>query len=373
MSARSSHGGFETFAESASDDLAMLYDLAQPISDKIADTDPRGNAYQSMAIFALDPSNSDIASALTTVESLYTDLEDREHRADYIDYRRVLLANTALGDFIRPGNFEPPHFAQSKLNPLKQFVYTERIFDPHSDTKRVIGAAQYGFSLARIDRFPTNEQMERINGEAAQRFKDMGAVIASLQERAPNLSRALEILPSGIPNAIVIRWDVQDSTSIETGRGAGTYNAYLDFLKGELYTLIESINSGESKEPYKYIRGINILERGDGQNITIPLPRDARYTDPRHPESYKARMFANNDVEPFFDAILAIQHEAARRYYYGAGPIIRNGVGVGYVEPAPYGDLSGPVLSEVSKLPYAGLGRLSLSYDAKKIFTGRDQ
>ena len=369
MSINSNHGGFETFAESASNDIAVAYERLQPVSDRIAFSHAGANAYQSAAIFALDPSNPEIASAITTVESPYTDLEARDFRRDYIDYRRVLLANTALGDFIRPGNTEYPHFAQSKLNPNKQMMYTERIFDPSSQTPRVIGAVQYGFNIARLDNFPTNETMEQISGEAQGAFRDIGAIIASLQERAPNLSRALEILPSGIPNVIVARWDVQDSTSIDTGRGAGTYNAYLDFMKEELHKLVDTVNKGESKEAYRRLRGISILERGDGQNITIPLPRDAHYTDLSHPQSYKARVFANNDAQPFLDEILAIQTAAAHRFYGGAGPIIRTGIGVGYVEPAPFGDLSGPVLSEVSKLPYAGLGKLSLSRDAKNIFT----
>jgi len=361
------------FADSVEDDLGHAGELALHLSDKIADSTPRPYAYQSAVVFALDPSNPHIASAIAKAESPYAPFDAHEFRRYNIDRHRILLANTALGQFLRDTSNPRPHYTQSIMNPEQPFVYTERLTAQVDGAPKLVGAVQYAFDSEKLESLPDSDTMERLAREDGDIFRALGHTIQSLGERAHFLSRSLEMEPSVIPNTLALRWDIQDSQQLTRGDGNGRYEAYLDHTKEKMFTLFDEINEGRSKEPYKFLREIDIHDRGDGQSILIPLPPAYRFIEPEHPNSYKARMFGTNEIAPLIRKIIETQKATAARYYPHYPPNVRFAVDVGYVENSPSGLPAGKVLSDITKIPHAGMYKASFSDDAKKMITKFEQ
>jgi hypothetical protein len=279
--------------------------------------------------------NEQSAAVLSQTDASTTELKD--FRAQHITGRSVDLSVSALGKQVR--SFENNKSLSSQFEKSLVGTYRDRHMTwaapPILLDGTPIAIAQVAFDEAHGRQSLDKDDLEAIwnahsstHQEIAYAFHDI-----SVKYNKP-IKNTLELLPPSTPNAVVIRWDLDNSTELATGPQYGTIRNYLDdarlLVQQATATLADVVING-----------------GDGQIIIIPLPGNMTIDHMSDPT--KIRQFNEQRIIPLLERLNKGQLELKTHYPDLGAVHISIDAEIGHVEKDSDGNFDGPVLWEVAK------------------------
>lgn len=345
MSTSSLPGGYERFIERR--DVTCARKQIQ-MSTEVLNYELENSSidYDGAVAFSYEP-GSQIALPLADSDAYSATKERSAFRTHSILGRRVLLRGTALGETITKE--KGPTFAQSQINPDYQMTY---IYPLLHDTHRV-GALQYSFTAPEgsraITEIPTEDHMEMIHKKLGREVSRIAAETARLQQLAHevdsigSLATGLELEQPIVPNAFIIRWDVQGSSKLVLSDAEPAYNAFISQTHALLRTLTEEYVAKLDTEVQ--VDGHEAYsDQGDGSYIILPLPK--RYAN-YYSKQYLAD-FKHYNVDNFMSTLQAKLDAIARQYHGTFIPKVAITGDFGYVEANSIGHLTSPIMHRLA-------------------------
>lgn len=313
--------------------------------------------YEGALLFTLDSPSSTYASGILHKPAY--GLEQSE-RLDFVNetaaHHRVMLSQTALGAALKEDRKEPS-FRSSRMNPSHQTVWAHPLVahDRHGK-EELVGAIQLA---ATINDQPDwsqfgNDEVAMIWKSHHRTFERVARSLSALAQKAPSLSRSLEIAPPVTPNAYVIQWDVRNSTRTALSDNYPAFDAYLEAWKIQREKLTEEL-------------GVRILDRGEGEFIIVPLDERLNLNDPKI-----VSRFGRDTVEPLVQNLLTAHHRVADAFRPTLFPHIYMGVGLGAIEDDKNNNPTGQVLWDIARTTSINSGSVISYTDSAKKALGKE-
>lgn len=284
---------------------AETSELLRPLHDDIASI---SESFDGAVYFARDRFHKENASAVATVQPESSDQERFAFYKQNIEYRRVDLGATALGEGLRLQN---PMFLKSRMNPERHTTLTHRaVIDG-----RVTGGLQLAFNSDYGTIPNSTQELEKILkkhettiASVATRFDDLSLEVASIGD-------VLELDAPATDNSILVSWDTNNSTDLALSRYGKLRNYLLDAKRLTVAAAAP--------------RNVHVHDTGDGQDLTFWLPTIHEGFD--RSDKGVVGAFGKVQVLPLLHRLLVIHDELAKEYA-DIEPKVSIAVGSGYVE-----------------------------------------
>jgi|GEM_PF-5064979 len=341
MSTSSLLGGSERFV-SRSDVQKALSDIEMSVAglnDELSFISPN---YDSLVVFSHEQDDR-VAAAVGHLDAYDIAPNRLYFRNDTVIRRRLILGGTALGEtLLSPAHkkdaLSTSYFAQSQINhESPQFTHIRRLF--HDGTQ--VGAIQSSFTPESprhaIEHIPDAPEIDAIwkrnQSEVAHVAKHLFDLQKLGHETGASLAAGLEFEDPIVPNAYLVRWDLEHSTPKALGDRHPALRAYLNQAHQFVRELTQyyADNPGHStfgiREPYD--------DQGDGAYVILPLPKGFNVYDPKVLENYQTY------TAPRFMNELAAGLEAiGSQYVLELYPKVHVSGDFGYVEGNSIGRLN---------------------------------
>jgi hypothetical protein len=258
-------------------------------------------------------------------------------RTQNITGRSVDLSVSALGKQLK--GFDDDKNISSQLEKSLVGTYRGRHINwaprPILRDGAPIAVAQVAFDEIRGNRSLDTDGLEAIwdahhsiHQEIANAFHDV-----SMKYNKP-IKNTLELLPPSTPNAVVIRWDLDNSTELALGAQYGTIRNFLDDQR----LLAEQATTGISNV---------VVNAGDGQYIIIPFAGNMSSEHISDPA--KIKLFNTQRIDPLLERLQKNQLELRVQYPDLEAVHVSIDAEVGHVEKDSEGNFDGPVLWSLAK------------------------
>jgi hypothetical protein len=304
--------------------------------------------YEQVTLFTIDKRPTDRASALVQAAPVGLEQDPRlEFSQMNIKNRRIILSQTALGEALGQ---KKPSIMASRMNLGKQAVWAHPLFTGDEQS----AAIQLAFTVNQqpTHKNPGNVAIERVFQKHRESLDEVAEAIASLSSKTDSLSKSLEIKPPTTPNAFVISWDVKNSSAHVLTEEYAIHEAYLEAWKTEREKITRAY------EAY-------ILDRGDGEHIIVPIPKDLNNT-------IQVKLDAQRMMRPLIEKLQAKHAQVAHAFLPTLSPSVSFHVGIGNFEENQSGFLTSQAITETVKAkPEAGED-IAYTAKAKKILTPTD-
>jgi hypothetical protein len=276
-------------------------------------------------------------SAAVLSETDADSIELKNFRTQHITGRSVDLSVSALGKQLtrfRDTIGAPSQFEKSLIGAYRHRHLTLAL-PPMLQDGSPIAVVQLAIDQAHVHQSLDTDVAETIwkahrlsHQEIAEAFHDV-----SIKYNKP-LKNTLELLPPSTPNAVIVRWDLDNSTKLATGPRYGTMRNYLDDWR----LLVEQATATLSNV---------VINGGDGQIIIIPLPGNMNIDHISDPT--KISQFNEQRIIPLLERLDKGQLELQTHYPDLGAVHVSIAAEIGHVEKDSDGNFDGPVLWEAAK------------------------
>jgi len=331
------------------DVLSMAQERLNLLNDdyqELSESQNRGlssHPYEQVTLFTIDKRPTDRASALVQATPLGLEQDPRlEFSQMNIKNRRIILSQTALGEALTQ---KKPGFMASRMNLGKQAVWAHPLFAGDKQP----AAIQLAFTVNQqpAQNHPGDVAIGRVFQKHHESLDEVAEAIVSLSSKTDSLSKSLEIKPPTTPNAFVISWDVKNSSAHVLTEEYAIHEAYLEAWKTE-------------REKITRAYGVSVLDRGDGEHIIIPIPKDLNNT-------IQVKIDAQRMMRPLIEKLRAKHAQVAHAFLPTLSPSVSFHVGIGNFEENQSGFLTSQAITDTVKAkPVAGED-VAYTYKAKKI------
>ena len=273
------------------DDIASLYD-----------------SFDGAVYFARDRFHQDNASAVATVQPESDDTERFAFYKKNIEYRRVDLGATALGEGLR---LHTPAFLKSRMNPEHHTTLTRRALIDGN----IIGGLQLAFNSTYGNAPTSTREIEMILKKHGKAIDDVAAGFNQLSLEVPSIGDVLELDAPATDNSILVSWDANNSTELALYKYGKLRNYLLDAKRLTVAAAAP--------------RKMHVHDTGDGQDLTFWLPTIYEGFD--RSDKRVVGTFGKVHILPLLGQLLDIHDELAKEYP-DIDPHVSIAVGSGYVE-----------------------------------------
>jgi len=298
--------------------IEMINASIQPIVERLSHTSP----FISAGLFIEDNHYKGEAGTASIVNTPVVKPEFIDFTENSVRGRRIDLSSTVLGKVF---NTHESAFEISKLDPTHHITW-----GIYSELRPNRGAVlQLVFDRNRTHLIDEQTVIQH----TAPFLNGIWASSKLLVNEATQTSLADELLLNvpATPNAYILKWDIQKSTSLVTAN----YPLFRHYLS-RFELAAEQLATHYGAEITEY--------EGDSQNIIIPLPPTL---DRSSIESIG--IFGRTVALPFTQHLLSL-HDSIAAHYPQLEPRLRACLGLGYAERATTGEVTGPVFWELAAL-----------------------
>lgn len=314
----------------------------QPLHDDLAAISP---SYDGIVYFAKDRWHENNASAVATVQPESSDTERFAFYKENIEFRRVDLGATALGEGLY---LSDPAIIASRMNPKRHKTYTQRAVIDDS----IAGGFQVAFNTQYSSAPTSTRELEQVFRRHASVTTEVAQDFHTLSLEVDSIGDVLELNAPATSNGIQVSWDTVNSTNLATNHYGALRNYLIDAKR----------SFAEAASPRKF----HIHDTGDGQDLTFWLPTIHEGFDRSDEATVGA--FAKAHILPLVQRLVALQDELAQGYK-DIAPRANFAVGLGYIEHDRHDEYTSQGYWKTAKLLKTHPeDRISYTPDAARIF-----
>ena len=278
----------------------------QPLHDDLAAISP---SYDGLIYFAKDRWHENNASAVATVQPESSDLERFAFYKENVEFRRVDLGATALGEGLL---MSTPDIIPSRMNPKRHKTYTQRAVIDDS----IAGGFQVAFNTDYGTAPSSARELERVFRRHATTTAEVAQGFHALSLEVESIGDVLENNAPATSNGLQIGWDTIGSTRLALEHYPALRNYLIDAKR--LFV--------EAASPRKF----HVHDTGDGQDLTFWLPSIHEGFD--RSDEAAIGVFARMHIVPLVKRLVALQDELSSDAYKDIAPKANFAVGLGYIE-----------------------------------------
>lgn len=274
----------------------------QPLVDNLGDFPGLVGA----GLYMRDGFRSDTLDVVSIVDAPGASEELQEFNRECVLPRRIGVRTSAAGRALTSGH---SGVSRSVMNPEKHVVFNSYMrigLRGSAVLQLAVDSTEHTVDLDRLEKIGEQLRVEDVKDAVRELRKSvrLGGYVS--------LGDEMELDVPVTPNAFVAMWDVAGSTDMVND----SYGPFSNYYQNLGLSVMEIAERHGAKV---------VAQKGDGQNVVLPLPAHVDSNDPR-----SIAEFGKRSALPLVGDIRAANRVIGSRYM--PSPDIRVGLSVGFVE-----------------------------------------